>query len=134
MRIDLELHALGNSGRAGLEVGMEKYAAVAGSVALEPQREMEIFILLFGPEIAVLLRDPLAVDGSILHLPFLVADLHPSGEILVVKQRLPAGYILLRPGSPGLLKSIDDRGRSQKKCKKRIAHPSNLPDLKRLSH
>src|SRR6266849_4985319 len=112
MRIDLELHALRNSGRAGLEVGMEKYAAVAGSVAFEPQRQMEIFVLLFRAEIAVLLGDSLAVDGSILHLPLLVADLHPSGEILVVKQRLPAAYILLRPGSSRLLKSIDDRGRS----------------------
>src|SRR2546427_4516257 len=108
-RVDLKLHALRNPRRSGIEISMEEYAAVAHVFAFEPQRQMKIFVLLFGPEVAVLFGDALAVDGSVLHFPLLVADLHPAGEVLVVKQGFPAGFIRFRTGGSGGLKSIYNR-------------------------
>src|SRR5690606_9644375 len=53
---------------------------------------------LFGLQVPVLLGDRLAADHAVLHGPFLLADLHPSGEVLSIKQRHPSGVGRLGPG------------------------------------
>ena len=74
---------------ARLEARVEVDSAVAIVFALEAQGEPEIFVVLFGHEVAILFGHPLAMDGAVLHGPILGADLDPPGEVFAVEQRNP---------------------------------------------
>ena len=68
---------------------MKEHAAVAVSLALEPQRQMEILVALVRLQVSVFAGDREPVQRSGFDFPLLLADIRPAGEILAVEQRNP---------------------------------------------
>src|SRR4051794_17981362 len=68
---------------------MEVHPAVAVLLALEADRKPEILIHLLSAQVAVFLRDALAMNCAVLDRPLLVADRRPVRQVLSVEQLHP---------------------------------------------
>ena len=87
--VDLELEALADVRRTGLEIGVEEDAAIAVALAFEAQRHLEIFVILVGLQVSVFFGDGLSVNGSVLDGPLFVPYFDPAAEVMAVEQLDP---------------------------------------------
>src|SRR5439155_25054171 len=87
--VDLELEALADVRRTGLEIGVEEDAAIAVALAFEAQRHLEIFVILVGLQVSVFFGDGLSVNGSVLDGPLFVPYFDPAAEFMAVEQLDP---------------------------------------------
>src|SRR5690349_9001944 len=87
--IDFKLQTLADVRRARLEVGVEEYTAVAVALTSEPQRKLEILVVLRGLQVAVFFRNGLAVNRTIFDHPLFVSDLDPPAQVLAIEQLHP---------------------------------------------
>src|SRR6185295_14820481 len=65
---------------------------------------MKVLVLLFGPQIAILFGNPLAMNRPVLDFPLFIAHFHPAAQVLSIKQRHPVlsrqlGFGILSPSS-----------------------------------
>jgi hypothetical protein len=98
---------------------MEEHPTVPVGLAFESQRQVKIFVGLFGAQVAILLGNPLAMDGPILNFPFLIAYFHPSGQIPAIEQRHPVltrqlGFRILSPSNQRHQEQEHQRERASK--------------------
>ncbi len=68
---------------------MKEDAAISVAFTLEAKGKLEVFVALLGLEIAVFFRHGDSVDDAVLHIPALLANLRPAGEVFAIEQGNP---------------------------------------------
>ena len=87
--INLKLHALRHIGRARLKRRVEEDAAIAIAHALKAQRKLEIFVIFFGLQIAVVFGQAFAMNEAVFHGPAFMAHFRPAVESLPIEEGDP---------------------------------------------
>ncbi len=87
--VDFKLESLGDGGRTRLELGAEEDAAVAVTVALKFEGQVEVFVVLFRLQVAVVFGERDAVDSASFNNPLFFSNLGPVGKVFAVEQLDP---------------------------------------------